>query len=45
MQDELLTDLKDYIKGLDQGLVPYIYKPCFFIGHRYCNFVWLIFVF
>lgn len=40
IRDELITDLKDYIKQLDQGLLPYINKPCFFIGHRYSNFVY-----
>ena len=37
MKDQLVTNLKDYIEGLDQGLVPFIDRPCFFIGHRYLN--------
>ncbi|CAF1311362.1 unnamed protein product [Rotaria sordida] len=31
--DKLITDLKEYIEQLDEGLLPYINKPCFFIGH------------
>ncbi|CAF1236680.1 unnamed protein product [Rotaria sordida] len=30
--DKLITDLKEYIKQLDEGLLPYINKACFFIG-------------
>ncbi|CAF1032469.1 unnamed protein product [Adineta steineri] len=31
--DKLLTEMKDYITELDKGLLPFIKKPCIFIGH------------
>jgi hypothetical protein len=26
--------MKDYVTQLDKGLLPFITKPCIFIGHR-----------
>jgi surfactin synthase thioesterase subunit len=34
ISDKLITNLNEYINQLDKGLLPYINKPCFFIGHR-----------
>jgi surfactin synthase thioesterase subunit len=36
--DELITTMDEYITQLDKGFLPYITKPCFFIGHRYYIF-------
>lgn len=32
--DPLLKTMKEFISGLDQGLLPFINRKCFFIGHR-----------
>ncbi|CAF1122996.1 unnamed protein product [Rotaria sordida] len=33
MGEKLLTNIKEYIIELNKGLLPYITKPCIFIGH------------
>ncbi|CAF3253490.1 unnamed protein product [Rotaria sp. Silwood2] len=33
MSEKLLTTIKEYIVELNKGLLPYINKPCIFIGH------------
>ncbi|CAF1575444.1 unnamed protein product [Rotaria sp. Silwood1] len=33
MNEKLLTRIKEYIIELNKGLLPYINKPCIFIGH------------
>lgn len=35
MGEKLLTTIKEYVIGLEKGLLPYIIKPCIFIGHRF----------
>ncbi len=32
--DKLITDIKEYVNQLDKELLPFINKPCIFIGHR-----------
>jgi surfactin synthase thioesterase subunit len=42
--DKLITDIKEYVNQLDKGLLPYITKPCIFIGHRLNYFFIYLFI-